>query len=58
MNANSTGKWMTLVMPSRTITEVHVLPLGDTPAHTAPICWCKPERKTTLRIWTHNRASA
>ena len=47
--------WATLTMPGRTVAEVHVIPLGDTPPHTAPICWCRPVRKTTERIWRHNR---
>lgn len=51
------GKWTVLEMPGNTIREVHVLPLGDCPPHTAPICWCKPVRKTNQRIWTHNLAS-
>lgn len=49
--------WTTLVMPNRTITEVHVMPLGDTRMHTAPICWCKPARNTTRRVWVHNAIS-
>lgn len=33
------------------------MPLCDERAHTAPICWCAPVRKTTERVWTHNAIS-
>lgn len=46
--------WTALVMPGDTVTEVHVIPLADARPHTVPICWCKPQRSTTQRLWTHN----
>jgi len=45
--------WAAVPTNNRSVTEVHVIPLQVSPMHTVPICWCRPIRKTTERIWTH-----
>lgn len=59
--------WQAMEMNTNTVCEVHIIPLCDLKAHTAPVCWCNPHRgtnggrpgrmgakETTERIWTHH----
>lgn len=49
--------WAVIEPFSRTVREVHIVPLVDTPMHTVPICWCNPTKKNHDRVWYHHAAS-